>query len=209
VLFEAADQTYEVIGGKSYAGIFYGTSFKDDLDLQTVLDGLVTSKNITNNAKGLFILDHAGDDILVGTKFDDLFLTSNGNDTLKGGEGSQDRVGLFWKPSSSAGTPTIQVVKSATDKTITVSQKIGTAAATDLIKFTLINTDPADTYWKAEHINSGFAFGVGDSISGTDKLYSIEQAVITVHSGLLKADGTPSIDLIGLTNNSLVIDLSL
>jgi hypothetical protein len=78
-----------------------------------------------------------------------------------------------------------------------------------LIKFTLVNTDAADIHWKAEHFNTGLTVGGGGTLSGTDKLYSIEQAVITVDPDLLKPDGTPSISLLGLTDNALVINLSL
>jgi hypothetical protein len=209
VLFEVADQSYEVIAGKSYAGIFYGSSYTDDVNLQSVLETMMTGKSISNNSKGLMITDFGGNDVILGTNFDDIFLTSNGNDTLKGGGGDLDRVGLYWKPSTTAGTPTIQVVKSTTDKTIIVSQKIGTAAATDLIKFTYVNADAADIHWKAEHFNTGFTIGGGGTLSGTDKLYSIEQAVITIDPDLLKPDGTPSISVLGLTDNALVINLSL
>ena len=210
VLYEADDQSYDAIAGKTYAGLFNGTSYKDEINVQTELDKLIASKNVSTS-KGMIVKDFGGDDVVIGTKFDDFFMTSNGNDTIKGGDGSLDRVGLYWKPSSTAGTPTIQVVKSTADKTIIVSQKIGTAAATDLIKFTFFNTgtDSTDPYWKAEHFNTGLTIGAGDAVSGTDKLYSIEQAVITVSPELLKADGTPSISLIGLTNNALIIDLSL
>ena len=177
--------------------------------MNRVLENMVTSKSISNNNKGLMVTDFGGNDVILGTNFDDYFLTSNGDDTIKGGSGDLDRVGLYWKPSTTAGTPTIQVVKSTTDKTIIVSQKIGTAAATDLIKFTLVNTDTTDIHWKAEHFNTGFTIGGGGTVSGTDKLYSIEQAVITIDPNLLNADGTPSISVLGLTENALVINLTL
>jgi hypothetical protein len=181
-LIETADQSYETIAGKNYGGYAAGTSLGETANIQTVLEGLLqTYPTKSNNGKGLVITDQGGDDTFTGTQFDDLFLTSGGNDSLIGGEGTQDRVGLYWKPSSTAGTPTLQVEKSSVNKTITVSQKIGTANATELVKFTLVNTgaDQTNPYWLAEHKNTGLALGWSDSSSGNDKLYGIEQAVFT------------------------------
>jgi hypothetical protein len=208
-LFETADQSYQVIAGKSYAGLATGASFAETSNMQTVLDELKTKySNLSNNSKGMMIADQGGNDTYTGTNFDDLFMLSSGNDTLTGGDGTQDRVAVYWKPST-AGT-SIQVVKSATDKTIKVTQTTG-STTTDLLKFTLINTgtDATSPYWKAEHTNTTFALGWSDSNFGTDKLYGIEQAVVTLHADLIKLDGTPTISLTGLTNNSLLIDLTL
>jgi hypothetical protein len=69
--------------------------------------------------------------------------------------------------------------------------------------------DATNPYWKAEHTNTTLALGWSDSNFGTDKLYGIEQAVVSLHADLIKLDGTPTITLTGLTNNSLLIDLTL
>jgi hypothetical protein len=179
-LFETADQTYQTIAGKTYGGIAAATSFAETGNMQTVLESLLAAyPSKSNNSKGLIIRDQGGNDTITGTSFDDLFISCNGDDTLIGGAGSQDRIGFYWKPTTSttstAGTPTIQVDKSTTNKTIIVSQKIGTGTATELIKFTLFNSgsDLSNPYWLAEHKNTGFALGWSDSASGTDKLYGI------------------------------------
>ncbi|WP_146179279.1 hypothetical protein [Limnohabitans sp. Hippo4] len=210
-VYETADQAYQVIAGKSYAGLATGTSFADTGNMQTLMDEFLNSnKNLSNNNKGLMIADQGGNDTLTGTMFDDLFMLSSGSDTLTGGDGTQDRAAVYWKPATSGGTPSIQVVKSTADKTIKVTQTIGTTT-TELVRFTLVNTggDATNPYWEAKHMNTTYALGWSDSNFGTDKLYGIEQAVVTLHPDLLKADGSPTITLTGLTNNSLVIDLSL
>jgi hypothetical protein len=208
-LYLSADQTFYTVAGLNYAGSSNGTSDSDTSTLQPILEGLLTAANPAqpSNTRGLIFSDQGGNDTVSGTNFNDYFWLSTGDDSLQGGAGTQDRVALYWAPSSTAGPATVSVDTSVA-KTIKVNQLQG-GTTTELVRFTLNDTNSSDKYWTATHKETNFSYsfsGVGTSF-GTDTLRGIEQAVFVLPSTLLNSNGTPVITLTGLTSNLLVVDL--
>jgi hypothetical protein len=155
----------------------------------------------------LIFADQGSNDTITGTDYNDFLWLCSGNDSIDGGGGTQDRVALYWSPSSTAGAASI-AVDTTTAKTIKVNQVQG-STTTELVRFTLNDSNVNDKYWTAEQKNTNFAYsfsGVGTSF-GTDTLRGVEQAVFVLPTTLLNDNGTPVITLTGLTNNILVVDL--
>jgi hypothetical protein len=210
-LYLTADQTFYPTAGMNYAGSANGTSGIDTSNLQTILDSMLAAyPQLSNNNRGLIYSDQAGDDTVTGTNFNDFFWLSGGNDTIQGGPGTQDRAALYWSPSSTAGAASI-ALDTATTKTIKVNQ-VQNGTTTELVRFTLNDSNANDKHWTAEHKNTSFAYsfsGVGTSF-GTDTLRGVEQAVFILPTTMLNENGTPLITLTGLTpSNILVVDLPI
>ena len=210
-LYKAADQTFYSLAGMNYAGSATGTTGEDTINLQTTLtDLLAANTTITNTNRGLIFSDQGGNDTTAGTDYNDFFWLSAGDDSINGGAGTQDRVALYWAPSTTAGAASISI-----DRTTTGVVKVNqtqNSVVTELVRFTLNSTNVNDKYWTAENKSTTFAYSFsGTNVSfGTDTLRGIEQAVLILPSTLLDTSGNPMVTLTGtpsLANNAFVVDL--
>jgi hypothetical protein len=212
-LYLDADQTFYTTAGMNYAGSANGTSGVDTSNLQTTLETMLTAyPQQSNNNRGLIYSDQAGDDTVTGTNFNDFFWLSGGNDIIQGGPGTQDRAALYWSPSTANLAAAASIaIDNTTAKTIKVNQ-VQNGTTTELVRFTLNDSNTNDKYWTAEQKNTSFAYsfsGVGTSF-GTDTLRGVEQAVFVLPTTMFNDNGTTLITLTGLTsNNILVVDLPI
>ncbi len=211
-LYQTADQTYTSLYGMNYAGAIVGTSGNDTINMQTNLTSMLQANTgLANNNRGLIFLDRLGDDSIIGTNFNDLIWLGRGSDTIDAGAGTQDRVGLFWQPSSTAGAASISTSTSTDKKTIKVTQTQN-GTSTDLMSFTLNDTSATDKFWSVAHLDTNFAKIYAQVVfnstvgASTTSLRGVEQ-VVFAYSGL-DVSGQPLITVTGLTtNNAFVVDL--
>jgi hypothetical protein len=207
-LYQTADQTFYTFNGMNYAGSATGTSGVDEINLQTILEGMLTTyPALSSNSRGLIFADQGGDDTITGTSNNDFFWLSSGNDSINGAAGSQDRVGIYLEPSATVAT-SISVDRLTTG-VIKVNLTQTGSTATEIARFTLTTTSN-DRYWTATEANATYAYsfsGAGTNF-GTDVLRNIEKVVFVLPSTALDANGNPlNTQLTGLVNNMLVIDL--
>jgi hypothetical protein len=210
-LYQTADQTFMTLYGVNYAGVVFGTSGSDTINLQSNLTSMLQANpDISNNNRGLIFADRLGNDTLTGSNFNDFFWLSTGTDSIDAGAGTQDRVGIYWAPSSTGGSASISTVTSTDKKTIKVVQIQG-GTTTDLMRFTLNDSSATDKYWSVEQLNTTFSqLYLNNSVgSQAVTLRGVEQAVFALPSTLLGSNDQPLITLTGLTNNMLVVDLTV
>jgi hypothetical protein len=210
-LFQTADQTFMTLYGVNYAGVVFGTSGSDTINLQSNLTSMLQANpDISNNNRGLIFADRLGNDTLTGSNFNDFFWLSTGTDSIDAGAGTQDRVGIYWAPSSTGGSASISTVTSTDKKTIKVVQIQG-GTTTDLMRFTLNDSSATDKYWSVEQLNTTFSqLYLNNSVgSQAVTLRGVEQAVFALPSTLLGSNDQPLITLTGLMNNMLVVDLTV
>jgi hypothetical protein len=210
-LYQTADQTFMPLYGVNYAGVVFGTSGSDTINLQSNLTSMLQANpDISNNNRGLIFADRLGNDTLTGTNFNDFFWLSTGTDSIDAGAGTQDRVGIYWAPSSTGGSASISTVTSTDKKTIKVVQIQG-GTTTDLMRFTLNDSSATDKYWSVEQLNTTFSQLYLNNSLGSQAvtLRGVEQAVFALPSTLLNSNDQPLITLTGLTNNFLVVDLTV
>jgi hypothetical protein len=214
-LYQTADQTYMTVYGMNYAGSVLGTSLDNFLDLQTSLTTMLEANtDVTNNNRGLIYSDRSGSDSTTGTNFNDFIWLSRGTDIIDAGTGTQDRVGLFWQPTAAGSA--ISSSTSTDKKIITVTQTQG-GNSTNLMRFTLNDTNPIDKYWSVEQLDTNFAKIFGQvnygSTSGLTAatLRGVEQVVFALPPTLINSSDQPTISLTGLVSNlnAFVVDLTV
>lgn len=204
-VLESADHAYARTAGLDYRAVSNGTSFRDNLNLQTELTKLNAAPTV--NGTGVKFTDFGGNDVVTGSVGNDLFYLSGGDDTLDGGQGANDRALVYWAPNTTLGNAALSVIQ--TDTSI-VFRQTQNSAVVDVLTLNKTVGNGGVSIWAVLQGTGSQIVGFSSTPSiGADQLMGFEQFIVAINTTGVDLTKVSLTGLSGasVTDGYLMVDL--